>query len=113
MRVKRTKNLRYSFELSYSERQSIFSALSLYIDSESIAIRSVQMTNEDEVMRHLHYSVMTELLMRKEFKLHHHSPLRWILNRTEAIALMWLLRHYDTDLDLLELKSGLHKQLHS
>lgn len=113
MVVKKTKKGHFSFALSYDEREAIFSALCNFLEEESFKLWRINMAKEAEVMRHLYYSTLDELIRRKNFALLTTDESKWIITRPEALALMWLLRHQDNNMAMLELKSGLHKQLHS
>jgi hypothetical protein len=111
MRVKRTKSGKFSCEVSNLERNNIFFAICNFGEDESLKLRMVPMMKDADVWRHLHYSILESLLKRLNFHLESAASLKWTLSRTEAITLMWFLRNYDHDMQLLELKSGLHKQL--
>jgi hypothetical protein len=111
MRVKRTKSGKYSFEVSNIERDSILFAICNFGEDESVKLNRLPMMKEAEVMRHLYYNILESLLKRLNFHLQSAASVKWVLTRTEAITLMWFLRNYDHDMQLLELKSGLHKSL--
>jgi hypothetical protein len=111
MRVKRIKSGKYSLEVSFHQRERIFSAICNFGEDESIELRRLEMLKEVDVMRHLYYNILENLLKRLNWQLHDAGSLKWTTTKAETIAIMWLLRNYDSDVQLLDLKSGLHKQL--
>lgn len=113
MRVARTKSGKFSIELTNIDRANIFGSLCNFLESESVSLMNVRMMKEADVMRHLYYATLDHLINRQNFHLQTLANTKWICTRAEALALMWLLRSYDDNIALLELKSGLHKQLQS
>lgn len=113
MRVVRTKRGKFSIELTNIDRNNIFMMLANFMEGESVALMNVRLVKEPDVMRHLYYSTLDHLINRQNFQLQSPLNIKWICTRAEAIALMWALRSSDNNIGLLELKSGLHKQLHS
>jgi hypothetical protein len=113
MRVKRTKSGKFSIELNNIDRNNIFFSLANFMEGESVKLMHVKLMKEADVMRHLYYSTLEYLVERQNFKLQSPLNIKWICTRAEAIALMWALRSSDDNISLLELKSGLHKQLHA
>lgn len=111
MLVKKTKKGQFAFALKIDDRSCIFSALCNFLEDESVKLWQVGIRKEADVMRHLYYSTLDELINRKNFFLQSNHEIKWTITRAEAVALMWLLRHHDDKLSLLELKSGLHKTL--
>ena len=110
-KVKRTSSGKFSLELSNVERQYIFSVLVNFLDSESTASTGVRIGTEVVVMRHLYYCVLNQLVIRKHFHTSLNGVKRILIERAEAVAIMWLLRQYDRQLQMLEIKSQLHKLL--
>jgi hypothetical protein len=111
MLVKRTKSGGFTFELSLAERQNIFNKLCNFCEDESVKLMHVKLLKEQEIMRHLYYSNIESLIKRLNFHLQTSRNFKWTINRAEAIALMWFLRNHDHNIELLQLKAGLHKQL--
>lgn len=111
MRVKRTKSGKFSIELTNIDRNNIFAMLCGFLEDESVKLMSVRMMKEADVMRHLYYTTLDQLIKRQNFQLQSPANIKWICTRAEAIAMMWALRSSDNNIALLELKSGLHKQL--
>lgn len=110
MQVKKTKSGKYSLTLSYIEREKVFSALINFLETESFNIVGVKFKTSEEVLRHVYYSILNELLICTNFHLNVNSEKKIQCTRGEAICIMWLLRGY-SDMTLLEIKSQLHKQL--
>lgn len=113
MRVRRTKSGKFSIELTFIDRNNIFANLCNFLEDESVKLMDVRMMKEGDVMRHLYYCTLDQLMKRQDFFLQSTENKKWTCSRAEAIALMWSLRNFDNNINLLELKSGLHKQLHS
>lgn len=113
MLVKRTKKGKLSIALDLHEREEIFGALVNFLEGESMKLMTIGFTKEPEMFRHLYYSILNEMLVRIDFNLLSAASSKINLNRSEGIALMWLLRYYDHRQSMLQLKAGLHKQLHS
>lgn len=111
MVVKRTRKGRFTFPLSYGLREKIFTALINFLEDEGMRMRLTQLTHEDGILHHLYYTTLNELLTSRDFCLITAQDIKWTITRSHAIALMWLLRHYDDDMVMLELKSELHKML--
>ncbi|HYC87289.1 MAG TPA: hypothetical protein VEB86_18785 [Chryseosolibacter sp.] len=111
MRVKRTKKGNFSIELTNIDRANIFRIFTEAIADESKILPTVRLIKEVDVMRHLYHSVLVALFNRRNFQLQNADDIKWTCTRAEAIALMWALRGSDDNIALLELKSGLHKQL--
>lgn len=109
--IKRTKAGRYSLQMTYTLREQVFSACLNFLEPEDATLMSVRMKTRDDIMRHLYASVLNELIVRTNWQLQNHLTKNVIITRSEAIALMWLLREYDHEARLLELKSHLHKHL--
>src|SRR5688572_8863898 len=108
MLVKKTGTGRISLELSLEERRCIFNAA---LQGADLIAHPTTLTNERSVLLYLHANLLAELVARLDFKLHINKPIRWWLSKAEAISLMWMLRHHDTNLMLLDVKSGLHQTL--
>jgi hypothetical protein len=113
MRVKRTKSGKFIIETTNIDRTNIFDNLCNFLEDESVKLMNIRFVQEADVMRHLYYCTLDQLMKRQDFYLQSVENKKWTCTRTEAIALMWSLRHSDNNIDLLEIKSGLHKQLHS
>ena len=113
MLIKKTKSGRFSFGLDRTEREKVFGALTGFLEHERVMMMKVALTKETEVMRMLYYSVLNEIMLRKEFHLHNNAERKMIFSLAESVALMWMLRHFDHDSSMLDIKSGIHKQLHS
>lgn len=97
--------------VSYGVRDKIFRALIGFLEEKSMHIRLIRLTHEDGVMHHLYYNTLSEFLTGRDFSLVTADDVKWTITRSHAIALMWLLRHYDDDMLMLELKSQLHQML--
>jgi hypothetical protein len=109
MHVKKTKTGKLSIELECNARAFIFDAIMDFLDENA---KSSTLKSETEVMRHLHYSVLNEMVIRKNnFSPNLAATIKVLLRRSEAVALMWLLRRHDESMPILQLKSELHKQL--
>lgn len=111
MLVRKTNKGRFTIALSFELRDQTFRALIAYLEDESVRVRQVKLTHEDGVMRHLYYTTLNEFLKARDFCLVSPEEIKWTISRTHAIALMWLLRHYDDNMSMLQLKSELHKML--
>lgn len=111
MLIKRTKSGNISFGLDQTEREKIFCVLSSFMEHESVMQRGLRLNRESEIMARLYYSVLNEIFKRKEFYLHHNCIKKIIFTASQAVAIMWLLRHHDHDSSMLDVKSGIHKQL--
>lgn len=112
MRVKRTKSGKFSIEVGLSTREFIFSKVMEFLHDQSPKVAGGSLKTEADVMHQLHYSVINQLMMRKQMFLPFNTASdKLLLHRSEAIALMWMLRKYDDNIMMLELKSNLHKQL--
>lgn len=111
MVVKKTKKGRFTFALSYGQRDKIFKALIAFLEDQGVRMRLTRLTHEDGVMHHLYYTTLNEFLTSRDFSLVTAEEIKWTISRSHALALMWLLRHYDDDMVMLELKSGLHQML--
>lgn len=111
MVVKKTKKGRFSFAVSYGMRDKIFKALITYLEEESMQTRLIRLTHQEGVMHHLYYNTLNEFLTGRDFSLVTAEEVKWTVTRSHAIALMWLLRHYDDDMLMIELKAQLHKML--
>jgi hypothetical protein len=109
--VKRTKSGKFSVELTNIERGYVFNALSDFIENWPTSMSSKKLITEAEVMYQLNYSIINEIVMRKDFKLHWANSSKTIFTRPEAIAIMWMLRNHDSNTVLLTLKSQLHNKL--
>lgn len=110
MDVKKTKSGKLSFELSCVQREVVFDTLVNFLETESFKLMHVRMKGEPEILRHLNYSVLNEFILKNDFALSLNVTKRWTLKRSEAIALMWLLRE-DSRIAVLTIKSALHKIL--
>ena len=108
MVVKKTKSGKYSFELTNGQRNVLFECLINFLENESVALMNVKL--KDESMRHLRYSILNEFITKQDFHLSVNVSKRWTLKRSEAIALMWLLKD-DNTIAMLAIKSSLHKTL--
>jgi hypothetical protein len=113
MRVKKTKTGKFSIELEHGTRTFVFGVIIDFLQDESATIKSGAINSEPHLMRHLYCAVLNEMVTRKNFFPHLCSPSKILLERSQALALTWLLRTYDHDMILLQLKSNLHKQLHA
>lgn len=111
MQVKRTKK-GYSITMSYSDRHLVFGALNKFFSVHAPNVRAMPMEHQNGVMYHLHYSILHEIFERKNFQFQTTIEVKWSCSRAEAIALMWLLRDRN-EIELLHLKSEIHKQLHA
>lgn len=113
MLVKKTKAGRFTIALSYEMRDRIFQALINHVEIDALRMRILTLSTQDSVMRHLFYTTANEMLRGKDFRLTSPDEIKWTVSRAHAITLMWLLRHYDHYMPLLQLKSELHKTLQS
>jgi hypothetical protein len=111
MLVKKTKAGKYSLLLRWHERDGIWGALANFLETESVKLMGLKGKSETEVMRNLYYAVHNELMLNKDWHLHENADKRILVSPAEAIALMWMLRNYDSDIILLRIKSDLHKLL--
>lgn len=110
MVVKKTKSGKFSFEVSWFLRSHIFSTLCDFLETESVNLMRVRLKTEADILRHLYYSVLNDFITRKDFQLSISKDTKWTVKRSEAIALMWLIRECDV-LPAVELKSAIHKCL--
>lgn len=109
MLVKRTSSGKIRLELSLDEREIIAIATLQTSDSDLVAPHN-NFISEQDVLRHLHASLLTALIAKVDFKLHVNNSTRWLLTRPEAISLMWALRRF-SDMRLVNIKSRLHQTL--
>lgn len=109
--VKRTKKGRFTIALSFDLRDKIFRSLMAFLEDEALSVRRTALSGEEGIMRHLYYTTLNEFLTSRDFGLITAEEIKWTITRSHALALMWLLRHYDDDMVMLELKSELHKTL--
>jgi hypothetical protein len=112
MLVKKTKSGKVTMMLSLHQRDSIWTALIGFLESESVEVSFLKVTTDTEVMRVLYYHSLAELI-RKDFQLNLRMNLKWTVTMSQAVALMWLLRSETEEMGLIDLKSGIHKLLHS
>lgn len=110
MDVKKTKNGKFSFEVTWFQRNQIFYSLLDFLETETVNLLKVRLNNEEGLMRHLYATYLNEFINRREFHLNNPAKIRWTIKRSEALAIMWVIR-LDNDLGVLELKSALHKSL--
>lgn len=109
MRVKRTSTGRFTFQVTHDDRQYIFNGLLHFFEDQYF--KRGTFTTEGEVLHHIYFSVLQHFSNRINWLAHSFASARWNVTQPEATALMWFLRSYDHVPSLLELKSGLHKQL--
>ena len=107
MLVKLTRTGKVSCLLSLGLRDALFGALANFLESESVNIPQ-RLKNEEQVMRQLYYNVLNELICGKNFCLQHNHDVRMLFKRSEAIALMWIIRNYKT-MEVIDLKASLHR----
>ncbi len=113
LEVKKTKSGKLCFELSHFQRDRVFDALLNFLESESVNILGLKIDSANAIARSLYYNVLNEFTNRTDFGLHNNAAAKWRITRSEAVSLMWLLRGYDHIMCLMEIKTGLHKQLQS
>jgi hypothetical protein len=66
--------------------------------------------NETQILRQLHYFIILNIYTRKNLHLNLPGLRKIVFTPAEAIALMWMIRH-ERDINLVNLKSALHKTL--
>jgi hypothetical protein len=110
--VTKTKLGKFSFCLSRDDRDSLFSALASYVESESIKSQSAPLKTIEDVKRKLYYLTLEGLLTRSFAKLV--SPYqfkeRFQVTPAEAVALISFLSP-PVQPSLLEIRNALHKIL--
>jgi hypothetical protein len=111
MLVKRTKSGKLSLTMRYDERHLLFKAFCNFLEGESVTIWRLKIIQEADVMRRLFYHTLNEVMIQKDFKLLFHTSTKMQLNQSQCLAILWLLRDYDRDMVLLQMKGELHKQL--
>lgn len=109
MLVKKTKTGKFSITLSNEVRSKLWTLLVCVCEDQSVKQMFSKLKNESEIMAYLNLHVLEEILTSKNFCLQAQWDVRMIFKRSEAIAIMWLLR--DEELPMLELKSTLHQTL--
>lgn len=111
MLVKRTKTGKLSLTMSHDERHLLFKAFCNFLEGESVVIWRLKIIKEADVMRRLFYHTLNEVMIQKDFKLLFNTSTKIQLTQSQSIATLWLLRDYDSDMTLLQMKGELHKQL--
>lgn len=106
MKVTLTKTGKYRVTMEHALRVAVWELLLGFLQDESTALLFVSL--EKDVDRHLYASVLGEMLNEKSFALHANWETRILLKKSQAIALVWLLRDAN-DFELLNLKSELYK----
>lgn len=109
MVVKKTKAGRFTIALSFELRDRILQALIHHFQG----MNTFSLSHQSGVFYHLYSHTLHEFFKTKakEFSPAFTGAIKLTIPRSHAIALMWLLRHYDDDMAMLELKSELHKTL--
>jgi len=112
MLVKKTKKGKFSFCLHFIERENLYGKMSSFLELESAKLPFVRLKDQNVVNRHLHYYV-TEALFRKHYAALVSSSVeeKFSFTRCEALAILSFLALCDGNIELQELKSGLHKLL--
>ena len=114
MRVRKTKSGKFSLEVTSLDRSTVWDALVSFMEGESVKMMDVKLDNEKNIMRHIYYSTLDQLIARIDFALFLiNVNKKWIVTRSEVIALMWLLRYEDSNMQILDMKAALHKTLHA
>jgi len=112
MLVKRTNSGKLSLNMSLTEREKLFGAFCNFLESESIVMWQFKVVKDEaDVMRRLFYHTLNEIMVSKEFKLQFNTFSKIQLTQSQSIATLWLLRDYDSDMTLLQMKGELHKTL--
>lgn len=109
MKIKLTDSGKVSMKLDIFQRNDIYVALCDYLDRNPSYFGAL--SKEADIMRALHYCTINEMALKNDFHLQTSEDKKVTLSRSQAIALMWLLRLCDDRNTLLEIKSQLHKLL--
>jgi hypothetical protein len=111
MNVKKTPSGKFAFALQFEEREDLFMSLANFLESESVNVSFVKIKTDNDLNRHLKYAVLDSLIYRHMGKLCSKRKTEQLqLTRSEAIALVWLLRDTDKQI-LIDLKGALHQKL--
>ena len=109
--VKKTRNGKFSFALDYADREKLFMVLVNFLETESVNVMLTKLNDGTGINRHLHYATLDEMLQKHMGKLCSANKIEKIqFRRSEAIALIWLLRDQDSK-PMLDLKGSLHQKL--
>jgi len=111
LEVRMTKSGKLSFELTVIQREGLFSALCNFLEDESVKVFHLKLNSQEAINRGIYYHILDEFTNRIDFNLHTTKLRRFQIKRSEAVAIFWLLRGYDHNMALLEIKSSLHKIL--
>lgn len=110
IRVKKLRSGNLSLEMEYHCREDLFGRICSFLETESL--RVYKLRERDEIMKYMAYSILNEFLKRTNFHLQEMITMRLLVKRSEATAIMWLLRDADADsIEMIDLKGSLHKQL--
>jgi tRNA(Phe) wybutosine-synthesizing methylase Tyw3 len=111
-KIKLTSTNKYSLNLSRSEALNLKLALSTHIDITTKAEMCNRLITDKDIVVNLFESVLNEFFTRNYTKLSLiKDSLNLLLNRSEALALMQFLSLYDSDFEMLNIKSLIHKSL--
>lgn len=108
MKVKRTKTGKYSVTMSHELRLAVWELLVNFLETETAKLLFVKI--DDDLNRHLYASVLNEIIVGTSFHLHANWETRIIIKKSQALALIWLMRNVE-GVELLDLKGKLHKIL--
>jgi hypothetical protein len=108
MKIKKTITGKYSVTMSYRLRWDVWELMVKFLEAELAKLTFTRV--ENELHRHLMVNIVRELMIEKSFHLQSVWETRIILKRSQALALVWLLRESEI-LEVIDLKSELHKLL--
>jgi hypothetical protein len=112
IRVKKLRSGNLSVDISFAAREELFGLICSFLELESVRMLGHKLRMKDEITDLLFYSVLNEFLKRSNFFLQENVSKRMLIKRSEATAIMWLLRDNDgEDLEMMELKGAIHKTL--
>ncbi len=100
MLVKKTKSGKLSCVMTHTHREFIFNTIQSLMSTRSVGWIEVQIIN----------CVLMELLLSKNLFLHINSDTKIILKRSEALALLFMLKS-DSTMTGLDIKGSLHQIL--
>lgn len=108
MKIKKTITGKYSVTMSYELRLAVWEIMVNFLETESANLITVKI--ETELPRHLMANVLGEIVIEKSFHLQAAWETRIIFKKSQALALVWLIRNSKV-LEVIDLKSQLHKLL--
>ncbi len=112
MRVKRTNSGKFSLRVTQIDRCNVFDAMGLLMEDDT-KLNQFNLSDEHSILNALYYTTLIGMFRRIDYRLYINEDSKWVVTRAEAIALMWFLRHHDHNMQMLDMKASLHKNLQS